>query len=345
MLTVSGARLEITMDVKYQVFVSSTFEDLQEERRAVIAAVLAMGHIPVGMEAFNASDEDQWTNIKRRIDKADYYIVIVAERYGAEKDGKSYTQMEYEYAVEQGVPVAAFLLKADARRSWPNHKVEHSKAAKVETFRELCKKKMVSFWTSAGDLSGAVVLSLTELIQLKPRVGWVRSDSVPSSNVLNELAALSEEKRQLQAEVDKLHASAELTVPVDVKYRISQMRMTTVGSFIDGFDVEDDIPDLLEVFLNLNNLLSRGAENWEIQQRLAEHYPQTENAYAAVESLSAEFAAHKLLEVSRHAAKNGLTKVYTLTDYGKDFAMYAVHSAVNDHISSNPEPRTGNDRQ
>jgi hypothetical protein len=328
------------MDVKYQVFVSSTFEDLQDERRAVVAAILAMGHIPVGMEAFNASDEDQWTNIKRRIDKADYYVVIVAERYGAEKDGKSYTQMEYEYAVEQGVPVAAFLLNGDARRSWPNHKVEHEKAKKVETFRELCKKKLVSFWSSAGELSGAVVLSLTELIQLKPRVGWVRSDSVPNSNVLNELAALSEEKRLLQAQVDKLTASTELTIPVDVKYRIGQMQMTTVSTFIDGFDVEDDIPNLLEVFLNLNNILSRGAESWEIQQRLAEYYPRMQDGYNAVESLSAELAAHKLLEVSRHASKNGYIKLYTLTDYGKDFAMYAIHSAVSDHILSSANPET-----
>lgn len=323
------------MDVKYQVFVSSTFEDLQDERRAVIAAILAMGHIPVGMEAFNASDEDQWTNIKRRIDKADYYVVIVAERYGAEKDDKSYTQMEYEYAVEHGVPVAAFLLKGEARRSWPNHKVEHSKAEKLESFRELCKKKMVSFWTSAGDLSGAVVLSLTELIQLKPRVGWVRSDSVPNANVLNELATLSDEKRQLQAQIDEITASTELTVPVDVRYRIEQMQMTPV-SFIEGFDVEDDIPDLLEVFLNLSNLLARGVENWEVQERLMTHYPKILDGYDAVERLSADFASHKLLEISRHASKNGHTKVYTLTDYGKDFAMYAVHSAVNDHVSSLP---------
>ena len=323
------------MDVKYQVFVSSTFIDLEEERRSVIESILNLGHIPVGMEAFQASDDTQWDYIKRRIDESDYYVVIVAERYGAEKDDKSYTQMEYEYAVEHGVPVAAFLLKGEARRSWPNHKVEHSKAEKLESFRELCKKKMVSFWTSAGDLSGAVVLSLTELIQLKPRVGWVRSDSVPNANVLNELATLSDEKRQLQAQIDEITASTELTVPVDVRYRIEQMQMTPV-SFIEGFDVEDDIPDLLEVFLNLSNLLARGVENWEVQERLMTHYPKILDGYDAVERLSAEFASHKLLEISRHASKNGHTKVYTLTDYGKDFAMYAVHSAVNDHVSSLP---------
>ncbi|MER8765483.1 MULTISPECIES: DUF4062 domain-containing protein [unclassified Mesorhizobium] len=39
------------MDVKYQIFVSSTYADLVDERRSVIEAVLNLGHIPVGMEA------------------------------------------------------------------------------------------------------------------------------------------------------------------------------------------------------------------------------------------------------------------------------------------------------
>lgn len=36
------------MDVKYQIFVSSTYADLVDERRSVIESVLNLGHIPVG---------------------------------------------------------------------------------------------------------------------------------------------------------------------------------------------------------------------------------------------------------------------------------------------------------
>jgi Domain of unknown function (DUF4062) len=43
------------MNVKYQIFVSSTYEDLKAERAEVIKACLNMGHIPVGMEMFNDS--------------------------------------------------------------------------------------------------------------------------------------------------------------------------------------------------------------------------------------------------------------------------------------------------
>ena len=43
------------MEKKYQVFVSSTYEDLQEERKKVMEALLQMNCFPVGMEYFNAS--------------------------------------------------------------------------------------------------------------------------------------------------------------------------------------------------------------------------------------------------------------------------------------------------
>ncbi len=56
------------MTTKYQVFVSSTYEDLKAERDQVIKAILEMGNIPVGMEMFSAADEQQWEIIKRQID-------------------------------------------------------------------------------------------------------------------------------------------------------------------------------------------------------------------------------------------------------------------------------------
>lgn len=68
---------------RYNVFVSSTYEDLKEERQSVIQALLETDCFPSGMEMFPASDEDQWEMIKSFIDISDYYIVVSAGRYGS----------------------------------------------------------------------------------------------------------------------------------------------------------------------------------------------------------------------------------------------------------------------
>ena len=52
------------MDKRYQVFVSSTYADLKDERRRVIQAVMELDCIPVGMELFPAADEEQFEFIK-----------------------------------------------------------------------------------------------------------------------------------------------------------------------------------------------------------------------------------------------------------------------------------------
>ena len=44
---------------KLQVFISSTYIDLKNERQAAVEAVLDAGHIPAGMELFKAGNETQ----------------------------------------------------------------------------------------------------------------------------------------------------------------------------------------------------------------------------------------------------------------------------------------------
>lgn len=83
----------------YRVFVSSTYEDLQDERLKILNALLSISCIPSGMELFSAASEEQFSYIKKVIQDVDYFIIIIAGRYGSiAKDGKSYTQKEFEYA-------------------------------------------------------------------------------------------------------------------------------------------------------------------------------------------------------------------------------------------------------
>ena len=100
------------MDKKFQVFVSSTYTDLIEERNEVMKALLELDCIPSGMELFPSGDDSQWNYINKVIDNCDYFIIISAGKYGTiAKNGKSYTQLEYEYAVKNNIPTIAFLYK------------------------------------------------------------------------------------------------------------------------------------------------------------------------------------------------------------------------------------------
>ena len=98
------------MKKRYQIFISSTFADLKEERNMVMQAVLERMCFPAGMELFPAIGKPQFDYIKRVIDDSDYYLLIIGARYGSmDENGVSYTEKEYDYAVSQGIPIIAFL--------------------------------------------------------------------------------------------------------------------------------------------------------------------------------------------------------------------------------------------
>ena len=98
------------MDKRYQVFISSTYADLKEERRRVMQTVMELDCIPAGMELFPAADEEQFEFIKRVIDDCDYYLVIIGGKYGSTtSEGISYTEQEYDYAVSRSLKVLAFV--------------------------------------------------------------------------------------------------------------------------------------------------------------------------------------------------------------------------------------------
>lgn len=104
---------------KYTVFISSTYEDLKEVREQIVWACLEGGNIPLGMETFPASSDDAWRVIQRAIDIADYYVVIVASKYGTVVEGGngiSYTELEFDYAAEKDIPVLGFIL--DEHADW-----------------------------------------------------------------------------------------------------------------------------------------------------------------------------------------------------------------------------------
>ena len=204
------------MSAKYQVFVSSTYRDLSDERDLVIKAILEMGHIPVGMEMFSAADEEQWNIIKKQIDQSDYYVVVVAHRYGTCDDmGLSYTEKEYDYAVAQGIPTLGFVLEEGI--SWPKDKsdTDRSLLRKIKNFKEKIKSKPVSFWKNGEDLYGRCSIALMKAFNAYPREGWVRASQVQDAAAAKEIVRLSSENADLRSRLHTFEALADVDMAID----------------------------------------------------------------------------------------------------------------------------------
>lgn len=194
----------MSSDRRHQVFVSSTYEDLREERHEVIQALLELDCIPAGMELFPATDDDQWSLIRRVIDECDYYILIVGGRYGSiGPQGISYTEQEYRYALQSGKPIIAFLHKTPS--NIPVGKTE----SKVESqtllvdFRSLVQKKVCKFWETPTELGSAVSRSLVRLIKTHPMPGWVRADKAVATLAAEEMLRLRRTIDELKEKLSK----------------------------------------------------------------------------------------------------------------------------------------------
>lgn len=193
------------MSKKYQVFISSTYLDLIKEREQVIKACLEMGHIPVGMEMFSAADEEQWKTIQRQIDEIDYYVILIAHRYGSTTDeGISYTEKEYDYAVSKGIPVLGFVI--DDAASWPGDRVDNEEDKKISlaSFKEKIRSKLINFWSNKDELHAKFSIALMKAIVNNPRSGWVKAEDSIGSDVMKELSRLSSENSTLRKENEAL---------------------------------------------------------------------------------------------------------------------------------------------
>src|SRR5437773_4752684 len=236
---------------RYQVFVSSTFEDLQEERQQVIQALLELDCIPAGMELFPAADEDQWTLIKEVISDCDYYIVLIGGRYGSVGPSRlSYTEMEYRYAVELGKPVLAFVHKDP--RILPAFKVDSNPepGRKLAEFRTLAQRKMCRFWTTAPELGGLVSRSVVRLIKHSPATGWIKASQLPEGDPVVELVEL---RRRLD------HAEARLKDIVDGADAVGLVRTYARQG---DYGTESEWLDLFRAAIERVDIMGRTLYGW-----------------------------------------------------------------------------------
>lgn len=235
-------------DKKLQVFVSSTYIDLIEERQAAVAAILSTGNIPAGMELFSAGNESQMTVIKRWIDESDVYLLILGGRYGSidKKTGKSYTQLEFEYAIEKKKPFFSVVI-SDAGldekvKVMGRSALEDSSNKELAEFRSLVLSKLVKFWDDTKDIKIAIHETLSEFKYNPDLIGWVRPEnSLNSITLLDEISRLTNENKELREKV-ALNDNAKLG---DISFR--QMKKLLENEKVD---IQGDETDLFTFLIS-----------------------------------------------------------------------------------------------
>jgi hypothetical protein len=99
---------------KYQVFISSTFQDLREHRQHAILGIIRAGHMPVALENFPPSSEPKKEVIRQALKSCQFYVIILGARYGSIPEDnptrKGYVEIELEMAKELGLKILAFVM-------------------------------------------------------------------------------------------------------------------------------------------------------------------------------------------------------------------------------------------
>lgn len=191
---------------KYQVFVSSTFNDLQEARQELMLSLLSMGLIPTGMELYPTESNGQWSVIQKVINECDYYVVLLGGRYGTLSPiGLSYTHREFVYAMTKKKPVIAFLhdhpemLPAERRETGPEGHV------KFRDFRQLLQDKTsFRFWSNPADLGKVVKKAMPSFIRQHPAPGWVRASQVTDLTAMRDVQEMKRRIEELEQEKEEL---------------------------------------------------------------------------------------------------------------------------------------------
>ena len=155
------------------------------------------------------------TSLKEWIDESDVYMLIIGGRYGSiePKSGRSYTHLEYEYALSVKKP--HFVLIIDDETTQNKAKKDGVKitnffdnSSDLKEFKSsVMKGKLVSICENSDRMESSIHKSINKLSQRENLKGWVKADDPDYSSISEELARLSKENSELKSQLDSQNIS------------------------------------------------------------------------------------------------------------------------------------------
>lgn len=308
--------------VKYQVFLSSTYVDLSKERKQILDVLLMADCIPAGMESFVATDDEQFNVIKKVIDFCDYYILIIGKRYGTinESTGISYTEMEYNYAINKGIPVLVFSLDDSVEVGIEKMETDDIKKGKLAEFKnKAMQNRLASVWRDSSELMGKVAISIMQAKNEIKRPGWRRGNTIDNEELLKQILSLKNENEELKEKLSLINMTGN---EVDLTKSFYEKEITlhytekvyvyTSNTTIDKQTVTTTLSDLFKfISLRLTGIKTINAFVDEVSSYKSGYYVSTQDA------LKARNWFEQINLIESYVDVDGIEKI-NLTDFGKD---------------------------
>ncbi len=313
-------RMKKIMNKRYQVFISSTYADLKDERAKVIQAIMELDCIPAGMEIFPAIDEEQFEFIKKVIDDCDYYILIIGGRYGSlSAEGISYTEMEYDYAISKNIKVIAFVHSSPDEIPLGKSEKDSVLRQKLQDFKDkVATNRLIKFWKNAEELPGLVALNLPKTIKAYPAVGWIRANLTSNPEVYVELNEIRKENQVLRSQITINENKPEIENLAEIEDLIEVSGKHTYWNNQYHHDVESNWSKKItwgEIFALISPYLLKKPNDSYVKEKLSQAIYETIHNFVDsgisyirdqdFQTIKIQFSALQLIELETITDKNG----------------------------------------
>ncbi|HEX7677873.1 MAG TPA: DUF4062 domain-containing protein, partial [Thermoanaerobaculia bacterium] len=219
-------------DRRYQVFISSTFTDLRDERKAAIEGVFERGHIPIALERFSPANDSDLQVIEKAMASSQVYILILGHRYGEIISGSniSYTELEYDLAQSRGLLTLVFLMDdqvvAEKRKEFDRAHMKDAQELAHDghftRFRDKVKTHFFRPFRPGPEFKYIVQLALSDRLRDCPVPGFVLEPLDPTivegvrnefiGAIVAELRSFEKLYKRLEQEKEKKRAAARFFV-------------------------------------------------------------------------------------------------------------------------------------
>lgn len=295
------------MKKKLQIFISSTYQDLIDERQSAVEAILRAGNIPAGMELFTAGNKSQLDTIKRWIEESDIYLLILGGRYGSidDESNLSYTELEYKYAMKLKKPLFAVVLNDEMMEQ--KVKKDGQKALELDNqdsykkFKKLVLSKICKLCSNTNDIKLAVLESIIDIQNHNNLIGWIKGDEVPDNTILiKEIEFLRKERDQYKIKFEKAEVFQ------------NKAKTNFIGEY--SFDEIYNILDKSELILNVGTgeakkeinttALALFIKNFSLLTTGVSNYWATADTKEFIKKLIPILMSFDLIERSKHKDSN-----------------------------------------